>query len=188
MKEQAPIPLSEPSTTGTPVAFLSEMPTGLERRSRGSRASRANVPAPAESLLPGPDENQPTPLNQEDQVFRPAHGSGHFPTAEEIARLEKLERRRLQDREARKLWRARHPEAANSWAQNHKAEQVVYQAAYYREHKEQSEFRNRRNLTKRNQYKRKKASDPEFSKRQWQATKERQRMKSAPPGSPETTP
>ena len=54
---------------------------------------------------------QDTP-NEADHLIRPAHTPGHFPTAEEVTRLENLEQHRAQqNREYQKRWRENHPEA-----------------------------------------------------------------------------
>lgn len=54
-------------------------------------------------ILPGPGESQGKIPKQEAQAGlrspQLAHGSGHFPTLEEIARLEELERKRAVSRE-----------------------------------------------------------------------------------------
>ncbi|MBI2431026.1 MAG: hypothetical protein HYV39_03365 [Candidatus Levybacteria bacterium] len=187
--EQNGEPPSQNPQLATPhyriVAFYDEMPTHRKRKSRAGKQAVEAEP-PLSSFV----ENQNTSLDQEAPTFRPAHLPGHFPTAQEVTRLEKLERRRAQKRVVNKRWRDRHPEAVQRQIQSyHRTPQrVVYDAEYYRDHRDQPEFQNRRRLSNHNWREKKKATDPLYFERERQARQERLRKKSVPPVSPATTP
>ena len=111
---------------------------------------------------------QPDRLPEVEDVGSLAHTPGHFPTDEEITRLERFERRRVQNQEAQKRWRQRYPVQHRQnnlkWYQGHSTEIAQRRAAYYHEYNTRPEVMQHKAAQARERYARKtgKIPDPEL--------------------------